>query len=89
VGSYLDSRTVGPDIFGFASSLAHKNKCIRNKCIRMPTGDSTTSESRRTRMLGNVRIMLQDVQPNKNVGKIALGTVENGGERLKPGRLYK
>lgn len=84
VGALLDSRTVGPDIFGFASSLAHKNKYMK-----LPTGNGTLGGPQRTRMLGDVVVMLQDVKPGHAVGKIALGTVENGGERLKPGRFYK
>ncbi|RDW92631.1 hypothetical protein BP5796_02025 [Coleophoma crateriformis] len=86
VGAICDSRTVGPDIFGFASSLAHKNKYMR---VPSGTGDSTIGGPQRARMLGDVRVMLQDVKPAHPVGKIALGTVENGGAKLQLGRKYK
>lgn len=83
-GAICDSRTVGPDIFGFASNLANKNKYMR-----VPTGDSSMSGAERTRRLGHVKVMLQDVKPDDPVGKIALGSIDNGGARLTPGRVYK
>ena len=83
-GAILDSRTIGPDIFGFASSLAHRNKYMRVE----QDGGSAMSGAARARLLEGVTVMLQDVRPDWEVGKIALGTVENGGERLKMGRLY-
>lgn len=86
VSAYFDSRTVGPDIFGFASSLAHKNKYMR---VPAGTGDSTIGGPERARRLADVTVMLQDVRPEHPVGRIALGTVENGGAKLQLGRKYK
>jgi hypothetical protein len=82
-GAICDAYTIGPDIFGFASSLAH-----RNKYMKVPTGEGTMGGPARARILGDVRVMLQDVRPDKEVGKIALGTVDGGGKRLVLGRLY-
>ena len=80
-----DARTVGPQIFGFASSLTH-----RNKYMRVPNGGSTIGGAARARQLRNVRVMVQDVAPGQEVGKIVLGTVDgNAGQRLKLGRLYR
>jgi len=79
-GAICDSQTLGPDIFGFASSLAR-----RNKYMKVPDGGSTMSGPERARMLGDVQVMLQDAE----VGKVALGTVDGGGKRLQKGRLYR
>jgi hypothetical protein len=86
IGSCIcDTLTIGPDIFGFASSLAHKNRYMR-----VPTGDSAMSGAERTRLLGDVQVMVQDVRSGHPVGKIALGSVDNpGGARLVRGRVYK
>lgn len=104
VGAYLDHHTIGPDIFGFASSLARKNKHIRfvdeEEAASAPLPGSgvasraksgTMGGAERTRLLGDVRVMLKDVRPGKAVGRIALGSVDKGaeGERLVRGRLYK
>ena len=43
----------------------------------------------RARVLGDVKVMMQDVKPGSSVEKIALGTVSEGTERLKAGRLYR
>ena len=85
-GAIWDSRlVVGPEFFRVTSSLAH-----RNKYMRVPSGESTISGAARAQQLRNVRVMLQDVAPGQDVGKLALGTVEgNGGQRLKLGRIYK
>jgi hypothetical protein len=107
-GAFLDAKTIGPDIFGFASSLAHKNKYMKldpedavadtgkvggQKGVKKAaTSSSVMGGPQRARLLGDVRVMLKDVRPDKEVGKIALGTVDGfagGHERLRRGRLYK
>lgn len=102
VGAWLDQRTIGPDIFGFASSLARKNRHIKfideeegerreGKGKASGVRSGTMGGPERTRLLGDVRVMLKDVRPDKAVGRIALGSVGGGveGERLRKGRLYK
>jgi len=42
----------------------------------------------RARLMGTVRVMVRDVKPGEEVGKIGLGTVSEGAERLRLGRLY-
>jgi hypothetical protein len=47
------------------------------------------SGAEKARLLGDARVMMQDVRPNSDVGKIVLGAASEGAERLKPGRLYR
>ena len=79
----LDSRVIGPDILGFASSITR-----HNKYMDLPKGDSTMGGAERARMLCDVKVMMQDVKAGSKVGKIALGTMSEGAQRLKPERLY-
>ena len=83
-GAIWDSRTVGPNVFGFASSLLP-----RDKCMRLNGGGGAIGGSARARALRDTRVMLQDVRPGRRVGRIALARVESNGERLKLGRMYK
>ena len=85
-GAIWNSRLiVGPEFFGVTSSLAH-----RNRYMRVPSGESTIGGVARARQLRDMRVMLQDVAPDQQVGKMVLGTVEgNGGQRLKLGRMYR
>ncbi|MCJ1393765.1 hypothetical protein MMC18_006641 [Xylographa bjoerkii] len=83
-GAIWDAQTIGPDVLGFASSIIR-----RNKYIDLPKGDSTMTGAERARMLADVEVMMQDVKADKEVGKIALGTVSEGTQRLKRGRLYR
>lgn len=83
-GVLLELRTISPDILGFASSVAR-----HSKYVKLPPTDGTMSGAEKARLLGDARVMMQDVRPNAEVGKIVLGTASNGAERLKPGRLYR
>jgi len=83
-GVIWDSRIIGPDILGFASSLTRNNKYMD-----LPKGDSTMGGAERARMLRDVEVMIQDVKAGSEVGKIALGTVSESTQKLKPGRLYR
>jgi hypothetical protein len=79
-----ESRTIGPNVLGFASSI------IRNsRYIDAPKINSALSGPEKARLLGNVKVMMQDVRAGDEVGKIALGTVSEGAQRLREGRLYK
>jgi hypothetical protein len=79
-----ESRTIGPNVLGFASSI------VRNsRYIDAPKISSAMSGPEKARMLGNLKVMMQDVRAGDDVGKIALGTVNEGAQRLKAGRLYK
>ena len=87
-----DARTLGPDVFGFASTSLLKN----SRYVKLPDGSSgeegaALSGPERARLLADLEVMIQDVRPDSEVGKIALGTkVRGAGERsLKRGRLYR
>ncbi len=91
-GAVLDHLIVGPDIFGFATSLVHRNKYMKledGENRKRATG--TIGGAQRARMYGHVKVMLMDVRPGQEVGRIALGRAESGvmEGRLKRGRLYK
>lgn len=79
-----ESRTIGPNVLGFASSIIHNSRYID-----APKISSAMSGPEKARLLGDVRVMMQDVRADDEVGKIALGSVSEGAQRLKPGRLYK
>jgi hypothetical protein len=79
-----EHQTIGPDILGFASSIVRQSKYIA-----LPKGDSTMTGSQRARMLADEKVMMQDVKPNAEHGKIALGTITEKSQRLQHGRLYK
>ncbi|MCJ1377999.1 hypothetical protein MMC17_001095 [Xylographa soralifera] len=83
-GTIWDAQTIGPDILGFANSIVRKSKYIK-----LPETPSTAGGAERARKMGDIKVMMQDVKPGSEVGKIALGTVSEKTERLKPGRLYK
>ena len=42
----------------------------------------------RARMMGNMKVMMQDVKAGSDMGNIVLGTANEAAQRLKPGRLY-
>ena len=83
-GAVWDAQTIGPDVLGFASGIIR-----HSKYIDLPKGDSTMTGAERARMLADVRVMMQDVKGDREVGRIALGTVGEGAQRLKRGRLYR
>lgn len=81
----LESFLIAPDVLGYASSLARNNRYLH-----LPkTAAKPMSGPERARTLGGVSVMIQDVKPDKTVGKIALGLHHDRAEKLKPGRLYR
>ena len=84
-GAIWDSRTVGPSFFGYASSLLPR----KSKYIRLNGGGGAVGGPALARALSNTQVMLQDVRPDREVGKIALATVDGRGQKLKLGRRYK
>lgn len=81
---WWDARTVSPDVLGFASSVIRKSKYVQ-----LPKVEGTASGAERARALGEVRVMMQDVKPTAEVGRIALGTAHPHAKRLVPGRNYR
>jgi hypothetical protein len=81
-GVIWEYRTVGPNILGFANSIVRQSKKVK-----LPVG-TALSGPERTRIMGDLKVMMQDVRPKADVGKIALGTVSDNSQRLQPGRFY-
>ena len=81
----VESRIVAPDVLGYVSST------VRNsKYLHLPkTTTGTMSGGERARQNGMVKVMMQDVKANADVGKIALGLSHDKAARLKPGRVYR
>jgi hypothetical protein len=80
----MDSRTIVPDMLGFASSLARKSKYVD-----LPKVNSSMSGAERARLLGDHRVMMQDVKPEAPVGRVALGSAHAKAKRLEKGRPYR
>ena len=81
----LESFLIAPDVLGYASTLARNNRYLH-----LPkTAAKPMSGPERARAIGGVSVMIQDVKPDKPVGKIALGLHHDRAEKLVPGRLYR
>ena len=93
----LDSRTIGPDILGFASSMTRDNRYIKleDEAIELDDeavegGSSAKSGYQTIHDLKYHRVMLQDVHGDADVGKVALGSVGlQHGKPLSRDRLYR
>jgi len=96
-GIILDSRTRGPDILGFATSMTRDNRYIKLDSdieIGDDMEESSSSSSKnayeRMRDIKHHKVMLQDVHGHKDVGKIALASVGiPNGVPLSQDRLYR
>lgn len=85
VSVVLESVLVAPDVLGYASTLARNSRYLHlPKHAAKPM-----SGPERARVIGDVSVMIQDVKPERDVGKIALGLKHERAERVKPGRLYR
>jgi hypothetical protein len=82
--AWFEHHTIGPDILGFASSIVRQSKYIS-----VPKGTSGESGAERARRMKDHKVMMQDVRPSGEVGKIALGTALETSVPLKPGKLYR
>lgn len=80
----LDPLTIVPDMLGYASTLARKSRYVD-----LPKVNSSMSGAERARILGDHRVMMQDVRPQASVGKVALGTAHPSAKRLEKGRDYR
>jgi hypothetical protein len=81
---FWESQTIGPNVLGFASSIV-----FHSKYINVPKASSTMSRPEIARMMGDVRVIMQDVKAGDEVGKIAMAKVSKEAQSLKPGRLYR
>lgn len=76
-------QTVGPDILSFVNTIVR-----HSKYIVLPKGSGAMSSAERAKMLKSVKVMMQNVKPDEEVGKIALGTMSEDSRRLEKGKLY-
>ncbi|KAI5803062.1 hypothetical protein EDC01DRAFT_702806 [Geopyxis carbonaria] len=83
-GAVIGALCYAPDILTYMSSLTRDNPYIPT-----PQGGSAMTGGERARLLKNMRVRLGDVNPENNVGHVAIGAMdlENVG-RLKKGRIY-
>jgi hypothetical protein len=80
----VESMTVAPDILGYVSTVARNSKYLQ-----LPKTNSAMSGGERARVLGETKVMMQDVKAKADIGRIALGLKHEKAEPLKPGRLYR
>lgn len=78
-----EAKTISPDFLGFASSVVRNNQRL-NKHLK----DSNLSGVQKTRAMGNMEVMIQDVNSTANVGKIALAPSVASSVRLRKTRQY-
>jgi hypothetical protein len=83
-GVVVESMTVAPDVLGYVSTVARNSRYLQ-----LPKTSSAMSGGERAKTMGGVKVMMQDVKGNANVGKIALGLKHDKAQRLVPGRLYR
>jgi len=96
-GIILDTRTIGPDILGFASSMTRDNRYIKLEDEAIKIGDEAVEGGSSAKSgyqtiydLKYHRVMLQDVHGDADVGKVALGSVGlQHGKPLSKDRLYR
>lgn len=98
----IESFLVAPDVLGYASTLVRNSLHLHlpktttkaktpaeAEAGTRPIGPMGMSGSERARIIGGVKVMMQDVKPHLEVGKIALGLKHKRAERLKRGRIYR
>lgn len=75
---------ISPDIFGFVSTLTRDNPLVPQAY-----GGSGLDGDSRTRLMKGVKVRLGDVEPDRDVGHIALADMALVNvKRLRKGRLY-
>lgn len=80
----VESMTVAPDVLGYVSTVARNSRYLQ-----LPKTSGAMSGGERAKTVGSVKVMMQDVKGNANVGKIALGLKHDKAQRLVTGRLYR
>ncbi|KAK8174776.1 hypothetical protein BC567DRAFT_289802, partial [Phyllosticta citribraziliensis] len=81
----LQSRTRAPDILGSVSTLTRDSPYV----LTVPPGGSGLDSTERARLLKDVWVRIQDVQPENEIGKIAFSDSSELGSRLKWSRSYE
>jgi hypothetical protein len=78
----LKRKTLGPEMFGFVSSMTYENQFIK-----IPQGGSMLDAMERARLLKDVEVTVGDVRGDAEVGHIALAAGVPL-RKLEGGRLY-
>jgi hypothetical protein len=78
----LKRKTLGPEMFGFVSSMTYENQFIK-----IPQGGSMLDAMERARLLKDVEVTVGDVRGDAEVGHIALAAGVPL-RKLERGRLY-
>ena len=78
----LKRRTLGPEMFGFVSSMTYENPYIK-----IPTGGSMLDAMERARLLKDVPVCVGDVDGDEQIGHIAFAAGIPV-RKLERGRLY-
>jgi hypothetical protein len=88
-GVLLESRAIAPDVLGWVNGLTRHSKYVKLPKVDGEV-DGVMSSAERAKRLGETRVMMQDIsRPGSEVGRIVLGSVSEGAERLKRGRVYR
>lgn len=85
-GVAVESVTVAPELLGYVSTVARNSRHLQLAKSKL---SSAVSGGERARVLGGTMVMMQDVKPKANLGRIALGLKCDGAEKLKTARVYK
>jgi hypothetical protein len=83
---FVTLQTSAPDILGYVSSLTRDNPHIR-----MPSGGSTLDGTERARLIRDLKVQIADLQEGKEVGYIALKSLETDATRtfrLRKDRVF-
>ncbi|KAH9868436.1 hypothetical protein J1614_007508 [Plenodomus biglobosus] len=78
----LKQRTLGPEMFGFVTSMTYENPWIK-----IPRGGTTLDAMERARLLKDIDFHIGDVRGNDDIGHIALAAGVPL-RKLERGRLY-
>lgn len=78
----LKQRTLGPELFGFVSSMTYENPWVK-----IPSGGTMLDAMERARLLGDVQVHIADVRGDDDVGHIAFAAGVPL-RKLERGRLY-
>ncbi|KNG44233.1 hypothetical protein TW65_08907 [Stemphylium lycopersici] len=81
-GLFLKQRTLGPELFGFVSSMTYENPWVK-----IPSGGTMLDAMERARLLRDVQVHIADVRGDDEVGHIAFAAGVPL-RKLERGRLY-
>lgn len=85
-GAFLEERTLSPIVFGYVSSMTRDNPYFN-----LPPGGCTLEGSKRSRLLKDLKVRIQDVAAdNEEAGHIAFSAAERPNARtIVKDRLYE